>query len=142
MNSDEIRAALRNVRGFDGVYSADTLPPPPHLSICNTKSSDDIGEHWVCVSINSSCEGTYFDSYGLQPPPILREYMNTNCVYWTFNRKRIQSVISHVCGHYCILYVLLRLNGFSMSSIVASFTDDTAFNDVITHQIVCTFINR
>ena len=48
-----------------------------------------------------------------------------------------QSVVSRFCGHYCVLYCILRSRGMDMCSIVSSFTRDTGFNDVLVHGFVC-----
>jgi len=63
--------------------------------------------------------------------------MNRQCRYWTFNDKKLQSVVSQFCGHYCICYWLYRINGIDMRKIVCSFTSDTALNDVLVHVLVC-----
>jgi len=45
--------------------------------------------------------------------------------------------VSRFCGHYCVLYCILRSRGIDMHSIVSSFTRDTGFNDVLVHGFVC-----
>lgn len=80
MNSDQIRTALRNLRGFDGVYSANNLPSKralPLLLISNTRPNNHPGEHWISVAIDSQGVGKYFDSYGLEAPTLLRDFMNS-----------------------------------------------------------------
>ena len=47
------------------------------------------------------------------------------------------SVYSPFCGHYCVLYCILRSRGISMRSIVCSFTRDTGFSDVLVHGFIC-----
>ena len=53
MNTDEIRRTLRNTKNFDDVYSIDTLPARPcGLLVCNTQSSKEPGDHWICIHVD------------------------------------------------------------------------------------------
>ena len=61
----------------------------------------------------------------------------TDNVHWSYNDVQLQSVSSRFCGHYCVLYCILRSRGVSMRSIVCSFTRDTGFNDVLVHGFIC-----
>jgi len=141
MNTDEIRRALRRVKNFDGVYSIDTLPDRPRLLVCNTDPSHRPGRHWICICVENGT-GEYFDSLGRPPSDVLRHYMNIMCEQWTFNARQLQSIVSRFCGHYCIYYCLLRSRGITMSEIVASFSNDTGFNDSMMHAFVCRILGR
>jgi len=141
MNTIQIERALRHINDFDGCYSIDTLPAHPRLLICNTDPSDKPGEHWICIGVRDDI-GEYFDSYGMSPNATLIRYMNSVCKHWTFNAKQLQSIISRVCAHYCIYYIVLKSKGFTMTDIVSSFSDDTSFNDCFVHAFVCLNINR
>jgi len=48
MNTQQIDYIIRrHVRGFDGIFISDTLPPDnPRLLVANTQPSDRPGEHW------------------------------------------------------------------------------------------------
>ena len=141
MNTDEIRRALRRVTNFDGVYSIDRLPDRPHLLVCNTDPSHRPGRHWICICVENGT-GEYFDSFGRPPNDGLRHYMNIVCEHWTFNARQLQSTVSSFCGHYCIYYCLLRSRGITMREIVASFSNDTGFNDCMMHAFVCRSLSR
>ena len=82
--------------------------------------------------------GEYFDCFGRRTSAEFERYMNRHCRYWTFNDKRLQSVVSQFCGHYCICCCLYRSSGIDMRKIVCSFNSDTALNDVLVHALVCT----
>jgi len=141
MDTNEIYRALRRVTDFDGVYSIDTLPARPRLLVCNTDPSHEPGRHWICICVKNGT-GEYFDSFGRPPSKPLERYMNTSCKNWTFNSRQLQSVVSSFCGHYCIYYCLLRNRGITMNEIVASFSNDTGFNDSMVHAFVCRSYNR
>ena len=141
MDTNEIYRALRRVTDFDGVYSIDTLPARPRLLVCNTDPSHEPGRHWICICVKNGT-GEYFDSFGRPPSKPLERYMNTSCKNWTFNSRQLQSVVSSFCGHYCIYYCLLRSRGITMNEIVASFSNDTGFNDSMVHAFVCRNYNR
>jgi len=144
MNTIEIERVLRRVCGkdFDGVFSADTLPEKPHLLVVNTDPAHEPGEHWVCICVNDDGYGEYFDLLGQPPTDTIQRYLNRCCLSWTFNTRQLQSVISRFCEHYCIYYCLLKSRGVDMPKIVASFTTDTAFNDVLVHKLVCHVLNE
>jgi len=54
-----------------------------------------------------------------------RRYLDRHCVHWSYNDVQLQSAGSRFCGHYCVLYYILRSRGIDMRSIVCSFTRDT-----------------
>jgi len=144
MNTDEIRRTLRNTKNFDDVYSIDTLPARPcGLLVCNTQSSEEPGEHWICIHVDEDATvGECFDSLGRPPNNVLKRYMNVACKHWTFNSRQLQSVVSAFCGHYCIYFCMLRSRGITMNEIVASFSNDTAFNECMVHALICRNIVR
>ena len=122
---------------FQGVFSCDTLPPNPELLVCNTDPHDKPGTHWIVICVDKNGRGEYFDSFGMEPPTVFRDYMNKHCRNWTFNRIKLQSVLSRFCGHYCCFYCVYRYNGFNMTKIVSMFTNDATVNDVFVHKFVC-----
>ena len=67
----------------------------------------------------------FFDSFGRAPNVIFERYLNRHCWYWTFSDRRLQSIVSRFCGHYCIYYCMLSSRGIDMRRIVSSLTSDT-----------------
>jgi len=68
------------------------------------------GSHWVCFQVaeypNGHKEAVYFDSYGVGPPEIVRkriEYAFGIGIGHT--TKNIQSLMSEVCGYYCLAFL-------------------------------------
>lgn len=149
MNTAEIRVILRKIckDSFLGVFARDRLPtklPPrrPLMLVCNTDAYKMPGKHWIVIYIGEDSQGEYFDSAGAPP---LREFASFLDIFsnsWTFNDIKLQSVISFVCGHYCIMYCILRYLNYDMFDIVACFTDDTALNDTIAHNFVCSKVKN
>jgi len=145
MNTDEIRRTLHVFPQFDDVYSSDTLLSHPHgLLVCNLDPAHCPCTHWVAIYIDGNY-GEYFDSIGRAPPDTIRNYLDRWCGgadKWIFNDCQVQSVISRLCGHYCIYYCALRSIAISLREIVASLSKDTAFNDVLVHAFVCKRLNN
>ena len=141
MNTKEIERFLEADpvcrRVFQGVFSADTLPPQPRLLVCNTDESTKPGQHWIAIHVDTCGRGEYFDSFGQEPNEHFEVYMNRHCRNWTFNRKQLQSIISSFCGYYCCMFCVLRCRRMDMTRMVKMFTTDTAFNDSIVHSFVC-----
>jgi len=144
MNTADIDRLMSDIPDYVGTFSCDTLPPSSdarqrRLMIVNTDPSNEPGEHWVAIYIDSAGRrGEYFDSFGRQPPAIFATYMNDNCSdYWSYNKKQLQSIASRVCGYYCVFYCMLRSAGIDMFKITSGFTNDTGFNDVLVHGFLC-----
>jgi len=88
------RRTLCNIKNFDDVYSIDTLPARLcGLLVCNTQSSKEPGDHWICILVEEDAAvGEFFDSLGRPPNNVLKRYMNTVFEHWTFNSRQLQSV--------------------------------------------------
>ena len=145
MNTEQIRQILeadpctRDV--FVGVYPQDHLPTSiekyPSAYVCNTDPHTEEGEHWVAIYVDEHGRGEYFDSYGL--PPLHKTFLNfldTQCISWTFNDKQLQGLTSHVCGHYCVFYLLHRCRSIPLTTIVHMFGPNVQDNDVLVHDFI------
>lgn len=117
-----------------GTYSFDTVPDLPNNSTCivNTDNSFGSGEHW-CVYTHFSGRLNFFDSYGNSPS----YFKGMPSVVDDYNKKRVQSDDTIVCGQWCIYYIFNAARGRSMREILARFTDDFHAND---HFVAC-FVN-
>ena len=130
MNTSQLRCIIKSdskMRStIAGVYARDEIPNEintfPTGYIVNTDSSNKPGRHWLAFYLKSRDDVELFDSYG-HPP----EYFSLTAN--TFNKKRIQSSTSNVCGQYCLYYLLHRCRGVSMASIVNQFGDNYHEND-------------
>jgi len=138
MNTQQIERLLHDTKRFDSVYSTDTLPVKPRLLVCNIEPSHLPGNHWIAIWVDDDAErGEYFDPLGRSPPETLSRYMNFVCANWTYNSRQLQSIVSAFCGHYCVMFCMLRSRNVTMNDFVSSFTTDTAFNDYYVHAFVC-----
>jgi hypothetical protein len=142
MDTFQIQDVVRSfdLRGdFKGVFALNQLPlvyarHVPYGMIINTEPSDRNGSHWVAMCRRSTTEPVYyFDSYGLPPSmyPNIFRVMLFYADQYRFNRRRIQSFNSAVCGQHCIyfLYCLLRLKEDFDDFIQRYSVSDFAAND-------------
>jgi hypothetical protein len=134
MDTLVIRKLLKNFPCFRGVYPLDLIPnvkQRPLALIVNTHPSNKPGEHWVSIVIDNDGFGEYFDSFGLPPLHVeIIQYLDKNCENgWRFNPLALQNTKSTTCGHYCVLYVIFRCQGYSYRCFMSRFTKDTLEND-------------
>ena len=111
LSNIELLEAARKLKipNFRGVSLRDILPKKPKKKECGILNLDDTtgsGTHWVAWYKNGT-EKKYFDSYGLQPPNELVDYLHSPILY---NTERVQPYDQVFCGHLC-LYVLKQLGG-------------------------------
>ena len=149
METSEIYSALKtNVLTKDciaNVVPIDQLPDPSNLNynnegvqflVINLDTSDLPGSHWVAVLVSPAPTilNEYFDSYGLNPPGIIEEYLGKNFIH---QKKSLQSHTSTICGQWCIYYILYRCKGYTMRDIVAPFREKSkASNDDHVNKVV------
>ena len=97
-----------NIPNFRGVFMRDNLPNTPNRNECGILNFDDStgdGTHWVAW-FKKGRNKYYFDSFGVQPPLELREYLKSPIYYST---EQIQKSNQVICGHLC-LFMLKRLS--------------------------------
>ena len=78
-----------DIPGFREVFVRDNLPRKPGKDECGILNLDDsvgTGTHWVAWQ-KSGSKKYYFDSYGIQPPLELVEYLKDPILY----TERLQS---------------------------------------------------
>ena len=95
------------IPSFRGVFLLDTLPKKPNKKECgivNFYKSGGPGTHWVAWYKNGKTK-IYFDSYGVQPPIEVVEYLGRPIRY---NTDQLQPAGQVFCRHSC-LYVLKEL---------------------------------
>ena len=121
LSNIELLEAARKLKipNFRGVSLRDILPKKPKKKECGILNLDDTtgsGTHWVAWYKNGT-EKKYFDSYGLQPPNELIDYLHSPILY---NTERVQPKDQVFCGHLC-LYVLKHLGeGQNLQDIINS----------------------
>ena len=113
--------AIRN--SFAGVFALDTLPGrvrnrKPCSYVCNLSPIKNPGTHWVCVFVPITGYVEYFDSFGLEPPKELKNFMGRN--EFKKNIEWIQGPLTTACGQYCMYYIYSRtVYGLSMNEIIS-----------------------
>jgi len=121
MNSRQIdRIISLHVRRFDGVYSSDELPQRrgPKLHVANTDPADRPGEHWIAMSVDERGNGQYFDSFGRPSSKTFQCYLNEHCKRWSHNTTQYQSVVSELCGQYCVVWCMLNIRKLDLCCIL------------------------
>ena len=122
LNNFELEDAVKKLKipCFRGVFLLDTLPKKQSKKECgivNFDKSGGPGTHWVAWYKNGKNK-IYFDSYGVQPPIEVINYLGKLTRY---NTDQVQPVGQVFCGHLC-LYVLKELSmGYKFQNILNNF---------------------
>ena len=104
----EDSAKRLKIPSFRGVFLLDTLTKKPNKKECgivNFDKSVGPGTRWVAWYKNGKTK-IYFDSYGVQPPTEVINYLGKPIYY---NIDQVQPAVEVFCGHLC-LYVLKELS--------------------------------
>ncbi len=133
----------KNCAIYRGIYSCDTLPDVtirPSAIVVNTDPANKPGQHWICMFFDEDDHGEFFDSFGMRPKHVFGRYMDSHCITWTFNRKRMQSIVSRFCGHYCIWYCIMKFRKVTLNELAHVMSNDTGLNDFLVHRFACRLI--
>ena len=105
-----INNLLKNFKHFEGVYSKDQIPLIENNKslIFNLQNSDQFGSHWVSLSRKNN-NIFIFDSFGIGhiPNKLYKIYKNYNIIT---NIYRIQDIDSNLCGMFCVLFCLYKVD--------------------------------
>ena len=94
----------KNESRFNGVYSRDNLPKTIKKGayVINLDKYNDIGTHWIALSINNNC--IYFDSFGVEHIPYeIKQFIGSKDII--SNIFRLQAYDSIMCGYFCIAFI-------------------------------------
>jgi hypothetical protein len=111
--SEDLSAHLHGLRGFRGVFSADTLPKTlkTHESlITNLQNASEGGSHWVCLAHLGGGQIFYYDPYGGNPDDRVLALIHRSKATPVRNTSQYQSPSSVACGPYCV-FALQALEG-------------------------------
>jgi len=130
-NIELLNAANKlGIPNFRGVFQRDALPKRSRKGECDILNLDDSlggGSHWTawyacayaCAKADSGGVHYYFDSFGIQPPLELVEFLKPPIFY---NTEEVQPRDQVFCGHLC-LYVLKELSkGKGLQEIINTLT--------------------
>ena len=98
-------------------------------------------EHRVAMLFNNQRSAEFFDSYGLHPIVYgLTDFLDSHSPSWDYYSKTLQSLISEVCGHYTVYYILFRSRGCSLSEILSHFSNNVSLNDKTVEHFIQNFL--
>ena len=119
MNSNEINIIARNLKinSFLGVFAADELVNVQGFQkgvlICNTKPSNQLGEHWIGICLGKSSI-IYYDSLNgsFHKSQFIRKFLKKMKKNLLRNDFQIQTNTSERCGLHSLVfcYVLSKNN--------------------------------
>jgi hypothetical protein len=99
------------IKKFKGCFYKDQLKEiqPNSSYILNLNSESDekkiSGSYWVALVIDGNKQGVYFDSYGLEPPKEIKYLFKSNEYKIGNTTKNIQSLMSNLCGFFCLCFI-------------------------------------
>lgn len=108
---------------YMGTYASDMIPmlkwQYPHCFCVNTSDSNEEGEHWTAIFVESPTHVEFFDSFGEWPPRSegIMNYLN-NFIKISFNSIQFQSEKSSTCGKYVIYFLHMRNKNYSFNQII------------------------
>ena len=109
--------AKLKMKNFRGVFQRDNLPKRAYKKECGILNLDHArgsGTHWTAWFKNNG-EKFYFDSYGLQPPLEVIDYLKSPIYY---NTEQIQPRNEVFCGHLCLYILKEMMTGRGLQEII------------------------
>ncbi|KAK7605184.1 hypothetical protein V9T40_007042 [Parthenolecanium corni] len=102
-NDRLIDEQIRHNKAMESLNSGKVKPLKNECAVVNLDGSKGPGTHWVCY-IKRGNFVTYYDSFGVQPPPELIKYFG-NLVTIDYNSDQVQQVDQVICGHLCLIFL-------------------------------------
>ena len=128
-----INNLLKNEESYLSTFSKDelTLIENNETLIFNLQNSNQTGSHWIALSRNNK-NIFIFGSFGIGhiPKNIYDIYKNFNIIT---NIYRIQDIDSNLCGLFCVLFCLYKVN--SKNKFI-EFLNMFNVNDYIKNELV------
>ena len=139
LKTNELNSLLTGLDNFIGCYAEDQLSNIsitgfPAYFIVNLDSSNLPGSHWISIRVNRKSVEV-FDPAGFEifkwpriPCTLLNFLHRLTVTRKILFSPTLQSPNSHLCGYYCIFYLLTRTH-HSLSKIADYFSDKLSKND-------------
>ena len=122
LSNFQINQYFSKNKRFGGCYCKDELNnkrPGSKFWIVNMQDSDDgNGSHWVLVYDVNKKRCIYFDSYGISPPEVIKEFMRKSKKPLVYSDAQYQTLDSSNCGYYCIDTINRLEKGQSLETIL------------------------
>lgn len=129
-----------------GVFSKDKLPQKRYIGsyYINMEDSDKgSGSHWVFFRVFPFGKAVYFDSFGINAPEQVRDFLKPFTPF-AFSNRQIQDIHSSNCGRFCIMcdyYFSHQVSKLNRNNVDEYFDDflnswsiDTKLNDKILQE--------
>jgi len=116
MNTAEINQVMNSMQttkhNYMGTFPSDKLPVPtrfPSCFIANLDSSNQLGSHWVAVYLTKTGKAEFYDTYAQQPPPIFKEYLESNFSVLRINKRVLGHLYADsIAFTFCITDVVVE----------------------------------
>ena len=104
------------IPNFKGCFYKDTLKEvEPNSSYIinlnsehNEKNERNKGSHWVALITDYLKKAIYFDSYGEREPNEIKNLLKCNQYKLDHTSKKNQSLISNLCGYFCLAFIYFQ----------------------------------
>ena len=150
MNTIQIEQILENdkysKKYFKSVLSIDQLQISKSkiknsAFVINTDKRTGKGEHWISVFYDKNSDCQFFDSLGFGPEFYgLDQFFMKTGNNLTTNKFAVQSVLSEYCGHYSVLFILIRSRKIAFQKFLEYFNEDVLKNDLKLKNFLQKFI--
>ena len=124
MDSSQIDRVLSGNRltskSYMGCFPSDKIPACRHFPcsmVVNFDDSTKDGSHWVALYAPNKFQVYYFDSYGTEGVPNLRETLSKRFLWVTRQNLTHQNISSTVCGQYAIFFIYMCSKGMPYNNI-------------------------
>jgi len=110
---------------YGGTYPKNSLHfisnPNNKFFIINLEDMGMNGSHWVLMSFLDHNIGYFFDSYGVQPPQEVLQFMKKHRLVNIMNESQYQHKNSMMCGYFTVYIANNLMDGRKFSDILNDF---------------------
>ena len=122
LSNFDIKDAAREIPHLRGVFMRDELPSRIENMECgvvNLDAGSGGGTHWVAYWKDDPA-AIYFDSYGLDPPKEVLDYLSRSASAIRTQTFQLQEADDVICGHLCLRVLWELTAGRQFEDIVLS----------------------
>ena len=105
------------------------------LVICNSQSSDKLGEHWFLIFYKDVKEIYFIDSFAKSPEQYgLNEKFSTRKVFSL--SSSLQNTLSTVCGEFCVYFAFNLCRNIPLRKCLEPFSENKSLNGLIVRRFI------